>query len=149
MPIISGSSGGLAGAGKLLVYNQITANANITDTSEATATALITSSAFTFDGTAVWAEFYTDELLAPTSGFVVATLFEGATQITRLATLNGIASAQSGASVLARYKFTPSAGSHTYKVCAFAASTTGTPRITAGAGGTATDPPAYLAFYKA
>lgn len=148
MPII-GPGGSGSSAGRLLVYNQITSNANITDLAEATATALITSSAFTFDGQAVWAEFYTDELLAPLSGFVQVTLFEGSTEITRLATLNGISSAQAGASVLARYKFTPTQASHTYKICAWAASTTNTPRITAGSGGTAGDAPAYLAFYKA
>lgn len=140
---------GGGGAGTLLVYNQITSNANVTDTSEATASALITSTAFTFDGSAVWAEFYSDEILGPTAGFISITLFEGSTEITRLATISGTTGVQNSSPCLARFKFTPTAGSHTYKVCGFVASTTGTPRITAGAGGTATDAPAYLAFYKA
>lgn len=149
MPIISGSSTGSGGAGTELIRAQITASANITDTSEATATALITCGPFTYTGVAVYAEAFTYQLLSPTSGFVALTLFEGSTEITRLATILGETSLQVGGAVLARYKFTPTAGAHTYKLCGFVASTTGTPQLQAGSGGTAGPPPAYLRFVTA
>lgn len=152
VPVASSSSAGAWGypPGFLINYTQITTPANVTDTSESTATALISPGAITFDGTAVWAEFG-GILLAPTvaSNAITITLFEGATQITRLAFWDNPAAATAGSSVTARYKFTPTAASHTYTVCGFVGSTTGTPRILCGTGGTGGYPPAYIAFYKA
>jgi hypothetical protein len=46
------------------------------------------------------------------------------------------------------YRFTPSAGSHTYSFGATASSTTGTPQIGAGAGGGAVQAPAFLRILK-
>jgi hypothetical protein len=133
-------------------YTQITSSASITDTSEATATALISPGAITFDGGIVLVEFFTVLLACPTAAATntsTVTLFEGSTQITRLATAKGIVTgAVNTPTVLAHYRFTPSSGSHTYKVCGFATSTTGTPAITAGAGGTGANPPAYVRFTK-
>ena len=132
-------------------YTQITAPVNITDTSEATATALISPGAVTFDGGAVIVEFFgiiTCDTAAATD-VITVTLFEGATQITRLGSIKSVVAATPN--VLAEYmgfRFTPTAGSHTYKVCAFATSTTGTPAITAGAGGTGGNPPAFVRFTK-
>jgi len=178
MPIISGSGGGglsgvtvtgTAAAGEVpvassssagawafppgyeIVYSQITSNANITDTSEATATALITATA-TFDGAPVICQFYsaqvdTDSSVA--SDLVGITLFEGSTQITRLAQVRTIVTASRYIGpVFAAYRFTPTAGSHTYKLCAYCSSTTGTPAIEAGSGGTGANPPAYIRFIK-
>lgn len=129
-----------------LGYNQITASVNITDTLEATATALITASAITFSGATVLCQVFTQELLSPTGGFAALTLFEGSTEITRLCVLNGVSGAQVGVPVFAQYRFAPSAGSHTYKVCGWVASTTGTPQLIAGSGGTAGPAPAYIRF---
>jgi hypothetical protein len=135
-----------------LNYTQITSNANITDTSESTATALISPGAITFDGTPVMVEFFTSLLSVPTAAAgneSIVTLFEGSTQITRLAyardTLTANANQQT---VLAHYRFTPSSGSHTYKICGFVSSTTGTPTITASSGGTGGNPPAFVRFTK-
>ncbi len=127
-------------------YAQVTSNKNITDTSESTATALITCTA-TFDGSAVYAEFYTPELVTPTGQTVVLTLFESTTELGRIAVIPAIGGAQIGVPCLARYKFTPSAGSHTYKLCGFVASGTGV--FGGGAGGTGVFVPAYLRFIKA
>lgn len=126
---------------------QITSNANVTDTLESTATALITVTA-TFPGVPVYAEFYAEGVSTGTAStpFVVITLFEGSTEITRLGAVQSPSSAVTTAPMCARYKFTPSAASHTYKVCGFVNSATGTPAIIAGAGGTATPAPAYLRF---
>jgi hypothetical protein len=133
-------------------YTQITSNANITDTAEATATALISPGALTFDGAPVLVEFFTPSLVCDTAAatdLVTVTLFEGATQITRLGVAKAIATAATDVNAcLLHFRFTPSAASHTYKLCAFATSATGTPTITAGAGGTNGYAPAYIRFTK-
>ncbi len=136
-------------------YTQITSSANIADTSESTATALISPGALTFDGAAVVVEFFTPSVFSPTAtstnDSVTVTLFEGATEITQLALValaNLTTGQQAFIPVCARFRFTPTAGAHTYKLCAFTNSVTGTPRIYAGAGGTATPPPAYIRFTK-
>lgn len=137
-------------------YDQITATVNVTSTTEATGTTIIAGSAHTFDGSPVIAEFYTPVLVLPQAtsvlDSVVVSIFEGATQIARIvqAYFADLASAQQlQVGQLGRYRFTPSAGSHTYSVTAYTNSTTGTPAVTAGAGGTAVHPPAYLRFTKA
>lgn len=134
-----------------LSYTQITSPVSITDTSEATATALISPAAVVFDGSPVIVEFFgiiTCDTAAA-SDVITVTLFEGATQITRLGSVKSVVAATPN--VLAEYmgfRFTPTAASHTYKLCAFASSTTGTPAITAGAGGTNGNPPAFVRFTK-
>lgn len=153
MPIISGSS--IAKntlPGFEIGYAQITSPVNITDTAEATATALISPGALTFDGAAVMVEFFAPAVITDsTAGTdnVTITLFEGATQITRLANHHTIATAAPNSGfVRATFRFTPTAGSHTYKLCAFAGTTTGTPQIVCGSGGTNGWAPAFIRFTK-
>lgn len=133
-------------------YTQITSSANITDTSEATATALISPGALTFDGGAVLVHFFAAFILPPQNAIgatAIITLFEGATQITRLLLCETETTTTSAPfSMTAFYRFTPSVGSHTYKVCGFVSSTTGTPNIGAGAGGTGAYPPSFIRFTK-
>lgn len=136
-------------------YTQITSPANVTDTSEATATALISPGAITFDGAAVMVELYVPAVFTPTAtstnDIVTICLFEGATEITQLALIalaNGTTAFQMFAPVTARYRFTPTAAAHTYKVTAFTNSVTGTPRLYCGAGGTGNPPPAFIRFTK-
>lgn len=132
-------------------YTPLTSPVNITDTSESTATALITAGEFVFDGGPVWVEFFAEEVFPPTgtSAFLAITLFEGSTQITRLAVFDSVAAANPPIGpCVGRYRFTPAAGRHTYKVCGFVSGTTGTPHIRAGAGGTAADAPAFIRFTK-
>ena len=141
------------GGGGEIGYTQITANANITDTVEATATALISPGALTFSGAAVWCEFFTACLFYPTGAAgqnIQVCLFEGSTEIARLVSgkVNSI-TAQLIIPAFAKYRFTPSAGSHTYKITGFVTAVTGTPAIGAGPGGTAAFPPAYVRFYYA
>lgn len=133
-------------------YTEITSNANITDTSESTATALISPGALTFDGGPVLFEFFCAEVLPDTGAngnVTVFTLFEGSTQIGRIGAVKTVATlARNVVPVTCHYRFTPTAGSHTYKLCAFVSSTTGTPAIGAGAGGTSTYVPAFVRFIK-
>lgn len=133
-------------------YTQITATANITDTAEATATALISPGALTFDGGLVLLEFFCSSVICPTQAVTnttIITLFEGATEITRLANIRSDTTATTNrVPVCAKYRFTPTAASHTYKLCAFVTSTTGTPGLDAGSGGTNGNAPAFVRFTK-
>lgn len=156
---VVGSAAGAAAAvfppGFEINYTAITSPAAVTDTSEATHTALISPGAITFDGTAVIVEFFA-QIICPsatsTTDFVGVTLFEGASQITRLGTI-GIGNLTSGQQMQVgcnfRYRFTPSAAAHTYTVCAFTNSVTGTPQLLAGNGGTGGQPPSFVRFIKA
>lgn len=153
MPIgPSGSSGGSSSPGFEISYTQITSNAAITDTAEATATALISPGAITFDGSLVLAHFFCPQVTTDTAGagdFVIVSLFEGSTQIGRLCDTRTVATASTYAGALSGFlRFTPTAGSHTYKVTAFATSATGSPQLTAGNGGTGGFVPAFIRFTK-
>lgn len=153
VPVASSASAGAWAypPGFEINYTQITSNANVTDTSEATATALISPAAITFDGTAVLVEFFCASVLTDTAAAgdqLIISLFEGSTQITRLAVLNSLVTSQHREPVVGRYRFTPTAAAHTYKVTAFTTSTTGTPTLAAGSGGTAGMPPAFIRFTK-
>lgn len=132
-----------------LDYVEITSQANITDTAEDTATALITCNSISVDGsTVILLEFFTPYVGCPTgavSNVTVITLFEGATEIGRLAHVRSVTTTtQNRVPCHAAYRFTPSNGSHTYKICGFVSATTGTPHIMGGSGGTGGDLPAFV-----
>ena len=133
-------------------YDQITSPVNVVSTTEATGTTIITCAAHTFDGSAVICEFFTPSVHQPTAAVgnvVVISLFESSTQVSRLGeSFTFETAASSSNSLVGKFRFTPTAGSHTYTVTAFASSTTGTPLIQAGALGTAALPPAYVRFTK-
>lgn len=135
-------------------YTQITSPVSITDTSESTATALISPGAVTFDGGAVMVHFFSPFVKlgnADPADATTVTLFEGSTQIGRIVDVgdNNIPTGLGFTIGLTGfYRFTPSAGSHTYKVCAFVTSTTGTPQLGAGTPGTAAYVPAFVRFTK-
>lgn len=137
-------------------HKQIVSSVNITSTTEATGTAVITGDALVFDGGPVMAEFFTPSVFpGSTIGqFMVISLFEGSTEIGILGAYY-VTSTGGGATTLSMQlasggscRFIPSAGSHTYKVTAFVSGIGGTPAILAGAGGTAANFPAYLRFAK-
>lgn len=145
------SSGGATVQGFEIGYDQITSPVNIASTTEATGTTIITCGAHTFDGAAVLATFFAPYIENGTAAAASVTvcLFESSTQITRLCTLVlASGTLQEAYSPCAVYRFTPTAGSHTYTVTAFANSTTGTPSVGAGAGGTAAHAPAFIRFTK-
>lgn len=134
-------------------YAQITATANIVDTAEATGTALITSHAVSYDGTAVELVFFSGALQSPTNAagdFATVTLFEGGTELTRLATVRNPAAGQAlRAPAYALYRFTPTVGVHTYIIAGFTNTVVGVPGIIADTGGALKQPPAFLRITKA
>lgn len=96
-----------------IAYGQRTSDVNVTATSSATATDLgITTGAATYDGTAVVVQFSAAAVDRGTNSINIA-LYDGASMvIDRLCQTNS-----SGAQALnGFYRFTPSAGSHTYLV---------------------------------
>jgi hypothetical protein len=123
-------------------YDQITTTVHVTATAEASGTTIITCSAYTFDGTAVLLHFYAPVFSnGNTSAALVACLFEGSTEIGRIGQFNN-----STGTVNGFYRFTPSAGSHTYKITAFRVTADGD--IQCGAGGTGLYLPAFVRFTK-
>lgn len=133
-------------------YAQITSPVNVTSTTESAGTTVLSPAAFTPDGSPVLVEFFSPYFNLPTAALgnsTVVCLFEGATELARLAqpTLAATA-AQQTPPIYARYRFTPTAASHTYTITGFVPNTTGTPQVGAGAGGTAAFPPAFVRFTK-
>jgi len=155
MPIVSGGSGFVPSTaqGFEIGYDQVTASVTVASTTEATGTTVITCAAHTFDGAAVLATFFTPEVLVgnQTDNIVAVSLFEGATQIGRLAQWQGpttVAPNQQWPGI-GMLRFTPTAASHTYTVTVFAASVAGTaPVLRAAASGTGTQVPMFIRFTK-
>lgn len=132
-------------------YDQITAPVNVASTTEGTPTTIIAGSSYTFDGAAVLATFYAPfmENGSAAAASVFVSLWEGATQIGRMAAIvlpSG--TLQEALTVTAMLRFTPTAAAHTYAIKAHANSTTGTPVVGAGAGGTGAYLPAFLRLTK-
>ena len=137
-----------AGSG---LYVQITSSVNVASTTESSGTSIMSFGSLTFDAVQVEVEFWAIEVDTPTGAAdfqVTVSLFDSTTQLTQLAiawtnTTNGRTTPVTG-----KYRFTPSAGAHTYALTAYASNTTGPPSIRAGAGGTGTRPPAYCKITK-
>lgn len=136
-------------------YTQITSSVNVTSTTEATGTTLLSPGAITFDGTAVLVHVFAPYVLLPQATSVldsiVISIFEGSTQIGRISHI-GMQDLTTGQQVRLPcsgfYRFTPSAASHTYTITAFVNSTTGTPQFACGNGGTGNPLPAFVRFTK-
>jgi hypothetical protein len=131
-------------------YDQITSAVNITATTEATSNAIISCAAHSFDGAPVLAYFNTQQGVpsSVTGNAIVISLWEGVTELTELCQLNNALAGQNITSLSGPFRFSPSAGSHTYTVAAYTTSTTGTPKVGAGSGGVAGVAPAYIRFTK-
>lgn len=137
------------GGGGEINYTQITSSVNVTSTTEATPTTIISPGALTFSGADVMVEFFAF-ISTPSAATValVITLFEGSTEIARIAEFEIFSSVtnQFIGTLNGHYRFTPSAGSHTYTIGSFVNATTGTPKVGAGSGGAGANPPAFVRF---
>lgn len=146
-----GIAGGSGTIGFEIGYDQITAPVNIASTTEGTPTTIIAGSSYTFDGAAVLATFWCPYLQIGTSGTqtVDVHLWEGGTEIGRIAHISfGSNVAQEAISVCGFYRFTPTAGAHTYSIKAHCNNVTGPPAVGAGAGGVGAYLPAFLRLTK-
>lgn len=142
------NSGGALAVGSELAYNQITANAAISANTEGTANTVVTASAVTFDGGPVVVEFFTSraDLQNTVGTALVVLLQEGATVLGRLALALATTTNSTAMPIMARYRFTPTAGVHTYSITAY--STSGAATIEAASGGSGAQVPAYIRITK-
>ncbi len=133
-------------------YTEITSSVNVASTTEASGTTIISPGALVFDGAPVLCHFFTPGLAWDTAtqgDLLIVSLFEGGTQISRIALANtSITSVQAYLTVSGFLRFTPSAASHTYTITAFSTSGTGTPKVLAAAKGTGIYCPAFVRFTK-
>lgn len=139
--------GGKALPGTLLAYNTIGATKNVASTSSASPTTIIAGSANNFDGGPVLAEFYCAALRTPTvagASIVVSLADLPSGFIGDLVQEASETAAGRLTSASARIAFTPSAGTHTYSITAWATSLTGPPQIISGG----SYAPAYLRLTK-
>ena len=134
-------------------YDQITSGVNITGTTQGTATAIISCSAHTFDGGPVLLTVHFPQVkLSTVAGNGIGmTLFESGSAVCDLAffRVNVAPAVSHFLPMQGLLRFTPSAGSHTYTIAAYTASTTGTPAVGAGTGTGGAVAPAFARFTKA
>lgn len=151
----AGSAAAVNPPGYTFGYDQITAPVTVTSVTEATGTAVISAAAHTFDGSPVVAHFFapgvsTDNFAGHDA--ITVCLFEGATEIGRLATVQILGTGTNTINVIAPangfVRFTPTAAAHTYTVTAFCDQQSGVAKVLAGAGGTAAYAAAFIRFYK-
>lgn len=133
-----------------LSYTQITAPVTVAPTAAASAVAVVTGPATTFDGTPVMVEFFAG-LVAPPSvanGQIMFNLWDGAVDLGYFGSVVTPGGALA-VPVTIRRRLSPTAGSHTYSVRAWCPTGTNG-SVQAGAGGApGTYPPAYLAVARA
>lgn len=136
-------------AGKELDYAAITSpNAAVTATTEATAVAQITGNSVTYDGSAVYVEFFIPELIASVQNTVATfVLLRDTTVIGQIKyeSMNSGTNALPG--IFGKTKDTPSAAAHTYKLAMFVSS--GNYTVEAGNGTSGNLVPAFLRVTKA
>lgn len=133
-------------------YTQITAPVNVTGTTSGAATTVITANPVAFDGAPVMMTFYSPSVRADTAGLsdlLTISLFEGSTEIGQIAVIRATdLTVGNVVSICPQYRFTPTAGIHTYLIKAYVTSTTGTPQVGAGTGGTTAQVAAFVRFTK-
>lgn len=143
--LTSAGSGAIAAypPGYEIAYAQITSNVSVTGTTAASPTDIgLSSGAITYDGSAVWIEFFSPQMSRGSSS-ITAVLYDGSTQMMNLG--QDTAAPDHGGPY--RVRVTPSAGSHTYKIMAYVDAGTGTVHADNGAAGNFA--PAYIRVTKA
>lgn len=133
-------------------YTEITSPVGVSGTTSATATTVLAPGAIAFDGTTVLVTVFSPEIVCTTAsltGTFVVSLFEGSTEIGQLGIVrSNNTTGTNFEPFTGHYRFTPSAGSHTYAVACYVSSTTGSPKFSAGPGGTNAQLPAFIRFEK-
>ena len=136
--------------GEELSYNEITATVNVTGTTSGSPTTIISGTPVTLSNNRVMVEFFSPQVSTPSAAAGNTTnigLYENGSLVSILAQVNTAAAATQVCPVFARWRFVPTAGSHTYSIAAWATNTTGTPRVFAG-NGSGVVVPAYIRILK-
>lgn len=115
-------------------------------TAVGSAITVLSPGAITFDGSPVIAEFYCPQAIVPASlGNIQVGLFESSTNLG----IMGLAANPSGNQVLnCKYRFTPTAGAHTYVLKAWNTGATNDSTLNCGAGGSNTTDTMFIRFTK-
>lgn len=135
--------------GDVLTYNEVTAPTTISATTEATANAIVTASAFTFNGaTPVMIEYWFPSASAIGAWTLKMVLWDdtAAASIGLFGDFTGAAGAASGP-LNGRRRLTPANGARTYSIRAFRVTANGT--VAAGAGGAAANVPGFIRITRA
>ncbi len=135
-----------------IAYDQITSGVNVVSTTEGTPTAIIAGTAHTYENVPYVAEFFSASVTdsSAAAGTITVLLIADGASIGRIAVSDSVTvSTQVVQALTGKLRFTPTAASHTYGISAFVSSTTGTPTISAGAGGSGVLAPAYVRITKA
>jgi len=142
-------SGGSGTIGFEIGYSQKTSATFITSSNPASPTTIISPGAITFDGAPVLVTFYSPDIQTPAlnGGATQVYLYEGSTAIARLTYLQTNSGTAIIASQTGEYRFTPTAGSHTYTIAGIA-NQTGSPFVDGGAGGSNGPSPCFVRFTK-
>lgn len=130
-----------------IAYDQITSPVNVVSTTEGTPTSIIPGTSKTYENVPYMFHFNSPHVDTPSvaGGFVAVLLMEDGVSIGRIALVTTSAALSVGEGTSIPFRFTPTAGAHTFGISAFASSTTGTPDVGAGAGGAAgTYAPSFL-----
>lgn len=127
-----------------------TTNLVTASTTEATGTTVITAPAFTANGVDTYElEFFCPRLTVAANAAgntCTISIFEGATQIGRIATANAAGTTAIELPIFGKYQLVPTAASHTYTVTAVHNNAACT--LNAGAGGTGVHLPMYFRITK-
>jgi hypothetical protein len=135
-----------------IAYDQITSTVNIVATAEGTPTAVIAGTSHTYENVPYLFHFHAPVAVdsSAAAGTLTVLLMQDSASIGRIAILDSITvSTQIQAALTGELRFTPTAAAHTFGVSAFVSSTTGTPQVGAGAGGSGVVVPAFLRVTKA
>ena len=143
-------SGGSGTIGFEINYTEKTSATFITSTNPAAPTTILSPGAITFDGGPVLVTFFSGDVRPPNfSGEQISIcLYEGATEVARIAFFETNSATQPILSILGQYRFTPTAGSHTYTIGAFVSTNSGSPFVDGGPGGAGNPPPCFVRFTK-
>lgn len=143
---VTGSTGatGATGAsgGAELAYVEFITPVTVSSATEAAGTAVVDSGTVSYANAPVIIEFFAPSVTPAATDFIIICLFDGATEIGRMASTQDLAASAVNFPVLMRRRLTPSAGNHQYNVTAFRSALNGS--ITAGNSGTGTFLPGYI-----
>lgn len=124
-------------------YVEVTSDVTVSATTAATANTVITANAFTPDGASVYRiEFGVVEATATAASTVVFHLYDGSTNLGRVATATQGSAASFAVPIYGSREFTPTNASHTYSIRAHRVTANWT--LQAGVGGADVDFPIWM-----
>lgn len=124
-----------------VAYAEFTSPVSVTATTEATANQLVSSGAIVYEAVPHLIEFGAAQCQGVDGVVTSFVLFDGSTALGRVGNWSGAAGIRPLALIPRR--LTPSAGSHTYRLCAHQ-NVAGTTTVTVGAGGAGTAMPGFI-----